>query len=299
MAGLPVGLRGADTNQGASLGQAFVPPGAPFGRSGVGIAFNRDCRAFGSMTLTTLGSFTGAAFAVECTGDGKTWLSVQGVPIDGNSLATNWPGVSSGAGSTWIFPLWGLRVRVRVAALATGTAVFYPVFREAAASVWTAVVGQAGHGASIRGNPLRAGARAVSASYSAVATGNTADLISTLDGRLIVLPGAIPENTWSAAAVAGGVTNTTDVVVKAAAAAGIRNYLTSLHVKNVAAVASEIVVKDGAAVIWRGHVSASMAQADCYNFDPPLRGSAAAALNVAMVTTGTQTYINATGVIGT
>jgi hypothetical protein len=104
---------------------------------------------------------------------------------------------------------------------------------------------------------------------------------------------------WQYAGVTGGVTNTADVTISVAStAAGARNYLSALQVKNTSAVASEIVVKDGSTVIWRGHLSASMTAIQTVNFLPALRTSANAALNVAMVTTGTATTISAQGYTG-
>jgi hypothetical protein len=97
---------------------------------------------------------------------------------------------------------------------------------------------------------------------------------------------------------AGGIVNTTDVAIAAAAGAGIRNFLTAIQWKNTAAVASEIVVKDGSTVIWRGHVSASMTIMDGFSFNPPLRGTANTALNVAMITTATATIVSAQGYQG-
>jgi hypothetical protein len=100
------------------------------------------------------------------------------------------------------------------------------------------------------------------------------------------------------AGATGGIIDTADVVIAPAAGAGIRNYLTSLQFKNTSAVASEIVVKDGATVIWRGHVSATMAFEELVTFGTPLRGTANTALNVAMITTATATIVSAQGFTG-
>jgi hypothetical protein len=110
---------------------------------------------------------------------------------------------------------------------------------------------------------------------------------------------AITPTAWSFAGVTGGIVNTTDVVLKAAGAAGVKNYLTGIQFANSAAVASEIVVKDGAStVLWRGYVPASTAATVAVSFDPPLVGTAATALNVAMITTATATRVSAQGFTG-
>jgi hypothetical protein len=109
---------------------------------------------------------------------------------------------------------------------------------------------------------------------------------------------ALSANFWSYAGVTGGILDTADVALKAAAGASVRNYISSLQFKNTAAVASEIVIKDGSTVIWRGHVSASMTFAENIPFNPPLKGTANTALNVAMLTTATATIVSAQGYTG-
>lgn len=159
------------------------------------------------------------------------------------------------------------------------------------------VGGVAAHDAAISGNPVRLAGRALTSSYTAVSTGDTADLVTTLDGRLVETPHAIPENTWQYAAASGGIVNTTDVAAKAAAAAGIRNYVTGIQLRNTNAVATEFVVKDGSTVIWRTQLPASMAGSIDCTFSPPLRGTAATAVNVACITTGAAVYANLQGYI--
>ena len=119
--------------------------------------------------------------------------------------------------------------------------------------------------------------------------------IATTDGRLITRLNSIPENEWQYAAASGGIVNTADNVLIAAAGAGIKNYLTGLSVANANATASEIVIKDGAStVIWRMYLAAN-APIKSIIFSTPLQSTANTALNVACITTGTQTYINAQG----
>lgn len=114
----------------------------------------------------------------------------------------------------------------------------------------------------------------------------------------LVVQSSLSSASWAYAGVTGGITDTSDVVIKAAAGGSVRNYLKSLQFKNNAAVASEIVVKDGSTVIWRGHVSASMISTTTIIFDPPLRGTANTAMNVAMITTATATIISGQGFTG-
>lgn len=108
----------------------------------------------------------------------------------------------------------------------------------------------------------------------------------------------VGETAFQFAGATGGIINTSDVAINAAAGAGIRNYLNSIWFKNTSATASEIVVKDGATVIWRGHVGASMTFGEMITFCPPLRGTANTALNVALLTTATATIVSAQGYTG-
>lgn len=100
---------------------------------------------------------------------------------------------------------------------------------------------------------------ATSANPIAVTTARGVDLPATLIGALVTKPYAIPEADWQTAAAAGGIITTTDVVLRAAAAAGIRNYVTSIDLRNAhPTVATEVVIKDGATVIWRQLLAAAM-----------------------------------------
>jgi hypothetical protein len=91
------------------------------------------------------------------------------------------------------------------------------------------------------------------------------------------------------------ITVTTDTALKAAGAATIRNYLTGIQIQNTGTVATEVVIKDGATVIWRGYAPASMTVVADMTFPTPLRTTAAAALNFACITTGANVYVNAQG----
>jgi hypothetical protein len=116
----------------------------------------------------------------------------------------------------------------------------------------------------------------------------------TTSGAKTIKPYSVPEADWTylgAAAVA----NTTDVVLAAAAGASLRRYITALQIKGTNAVATEVVLKDGATVIWRGHLSASMLNGDSYSFPTPLKTTANAALNFACITTAAAVYVNAQG----
>ena len=157
------------------------------------------------------------------------------------------------------------------------------------------VQGATAHDGVAAGNPVRMGARAVTSNYTAVASGDVADAVCTVVGARIIKPYSIPEADWQYAAGAGGIINTTDVAARAAQAAGIRNYVTGIQVRNTNAVSTEFVIKDGATVIWRTQLPASMSGSQCVTFVTPLRGAAATAINIACITTGAAVYVNLQG----
>jgi hypothetical protein len=120
----------------------------------------------------------------------------------------------------------------------------------------------------------------------------------TTGGQHLVKPYGLPETDWQFAGASGGIVNTTDVVIRAAGAAGVRNYLTGISITNASAtIATEVVVKDGATIIWRGFVGAQtlLNSVIGVTFPTPLRGTAATAMNVACITTGAAVYVNAQG----
>lgn len=184
---------------------------------------------------------------------------------------------------------------------------------DAAGRIVVAASGSVASGATDSGNPIKIGGR-FNTTMPTLTDGQRGDAQFTSRGALIAelysgggalananglaVQPALSSTFWSYAGASGGITNTSDVAVKAAAGASVRNYISGIQFKNTAAVASEIVIKDGSTVLWRGHVSASMSVSDGYTFNPPLRGTANTAVNVAMLTTSTATIVNVQGYTG-
>ncbi len=143
-----------------------------------------------------------------------------------------------------------------------------------------------------------------SATYSLVFNGATWDRARGDFNGQVVQP-ALSSTFWQYAAASGGiVSSTADVAIKAAAGASVRNYLCTLDISHdTLSAASEIVVKDGATVVWRGRLQTAAADisagAGKLVFTPCLRGTANTAMNVAMITSVTGgVYVNATGYTG-
>lgn len=275
---------------------------------------------FRSASVQVVSTGTGGTFIFEQSNDGTNFVAL---PVFNAALVTGVPitaAITATASSIiYTFPVRARFIRLRIATLITGGSI--RAFSRFSTEPWTAaaqlvasntaanmnvtvggalpaIVGQAAHDAVIAGNPVRLAGRALTANYTAVATGDVADLVTTLVGALIQKPYAIPESDWSYAAATGGIINTTDVPVRAAGAAGIRNYVTAASFSNNSATATEVVIKDGATtVLWRGMLPANAPNFPVA-FPTPLRGTPATAVNVACITTGAAVYANVQGYIG-
>jgi hypothetical protein len=276
------------------------------------------CERFSNLMIHCAGTFSTVNVTFEgslnsTNGIDGNWFTVQAIRSNANTIETTTGNLSAAPAYAWELSVNAMKYfRVRATAFTSGTQVWtmipgtyatepipgaqvsgtQPVSGTVTA---TGVVGPAAHDAAISGNPLRLAGRALTANYATVATGDTADLVTTLVGALVVRPFAIPELDWIAAAPSGGIVNTTDVVLAAAAGAGLRRYMTGLQIRNASAsVATEIVIKDGATVIWRGQAPLN-SDPENIVFPTPLKTAANAALNVACITTGAQVYVNAQG----
>lgn len=264
------------------------------------------------------------SISVQCTSMGTTGVVTPAWSNDGTTWVTATMWSEAGASSTTFNAavlrntnVYARYFRLRLTTATTaGTTTIYVNASQIPVATWLATqpisgtvtsssaAGPAAHDAAISGNPVRQGARALTASYTAVASGDVADLISTLQGVQIVKLDSIPENTWNYAAAGSGIVNTTTAVtIKAAAAAGIRNYIKSLQVDHDAlGGVTELVVRDGASgtVLWRGKLQTTAAEGAQVLFDPPLRGTAATLMEVATLTAVTGgVYVNAQGYIAT
>lgn len=284
----------------ASFAEAVPAPGSPVTLNTTGQVWECDVSGYNAVSVQTLGDPSGQAVVYQHSSDGTNWFSCPARSLSVSGLATL-PAQSSNSATYTEYSVRGSRrFRILMNVISTGALTFWVNLIPSAgplATVYATVAGGAAHDAAITGNPTRIAGRALSASYTTVSTGDTADLVMTLDGRVVTLPGAIPENTWNYAGASGGITNTTAVTLKAAAASGIRNYLKTMQILNSSAVASEFSVRDGAGgtVLFRGYAPATMLVAQNIQFDPPLRGTAATLLEVVMATTATATLVNAQG----
>lgn len=100
---------------------------------------------------------------------------------------------------------------------------------------------------------------------------------------------------WNYVAGAGGITNTTNTVIKTSGGGATVNYLTSLSYMNTSAVAAEFTILNGPTPIFRCPMPANMTQPILLQFPRPLRASPATNLQVNVSVTATATFVNAQG----
>ena len=224
-------------------------------------------------------------------GNGVSGTGSQRVNIasDNTAFAVN---ATLGAETTKVIGTVNLSAAQTLATVTTVTGV------TTVGSLTTLANGQTAHSSASTGSPMRVAGRVNTAVDTTLVAGDASDLFMTSSGALVQKPFSAPELDWTFASAAGGIINTTDVVLKAAGAAGVRNYLTGLTIQNASATtATEVVVKDGVTIIGRYFVGAQtlLNSVVGLTFATPLRSTAATALNVACITTAAAVYVNAQG----
>ena len=167
-------------------------------------------------------------------------------------------------------------------------------------AVQSASSGNVAHDAADSGNPVKIGGKATSSEPAAVATGDRANLITDLVGKLITLPYSNPEN-FVSGAITTAMTGTTSTSLVAAPGAGLRNYITTIIVSNAhASVGTDVVIQDGSGGTTLITIPAAFAYGGAIITLPtPLRQPTTnTALFCANVTTGASTKVSAVGYKG-
>ena len=259
------------------------------------VLFTTSMLNYESITVQVTSAGSSCTITYETSEDGVNWQTTSGLTTSNIGASAN-----ATASTTTIilqFPRKSSNFRARVSTYGSGTvSVVGTLSKNPVAQVGLVYIGG---GLSFEGggsgtNPLAIGLEGRTSSKTSVTNATLVRPISTVDGRQITRLNSIPENEWKYAAASGGITDTANVVLAVAQGANIKNYLTGLSIANANATASEVVVKDGSTVIWRMYLAAN-APIQNIKFITPLQSTANTALNVACITTGTQTYINAQG----
>jgi hypothetical protein len=183
-----------------------------------------------------------------------------------------------------------LAVRTDTAAASSGTTGDYePFHTDSVGALWTRSTGELADDAAFTPATSRVMPVAYFAddtSTDSIDEGDAGAARMTLNRKQIAQPYESEANTWSYAAAAGGLVNTTGVTAKTAAGAGLRNYITSIQVINShQTTGTEVVVRDGAAgtVIHRGWAAPNAGYAA--TFPVALRGTANTLVEIGEVTT--------------
>jgi hypothetical protein len=258
------------------------------------VLFTTSMVNYESITVQVTNAGVNCTVTYEQSEDQTIWYTVSGISVTNSGQSAPSSGTSSVA--MYIFPRRSTYFRARVHTYGSGTVALTGALSKTPVNltIEARLSGYANEGAAIINQPVPICLEGRTSSKTSVTSGQAVRPIATTDGRLVTRLNSIPENEWQYAAASGGITNTTDVALVAAQGAGIKNYLTGLSVANASATATEVVVKDGSTVIWRSYVAANLPLKDI-PFPTPLQSTANAALNVACITTGTQTYISAQG----
>lgn len=163
------------------------------------------------------------------------------------------------------------------------------------------VIGNVAHDGADAGAPVKVGGKATNVEPAVVsATGDRANLITDMVGKLITLPYANPEN-FVSGAITSAMTGTTSTSLIAAPAAGLRNYITQITVSNShATVGTDIIIQDGSGGTTLYTIPAAPAYGGAtITFPVPLRQpTTATAIFCANVTTGSNTKVSASGYKG-
>ena len=263
---------------------------------------------------TTVG-VSGGAVTFEQSADGTNWAALQVLDVatqNANPVTT----LTLAASTVRLFgaSLFCRFLRVRISTTVVGgsiqgMAVFsqnspMPLTRnvqQATASQLNAtvvgsgnftVVGPGAHSAASSGNPVRVAGRVNTAVDTTLVAGDTADLFVSSSGQLVQKPYASAELDWQ---YTGVLTTTTAQAVRAAGAAGVRNYVTGLQYQNTNATTTTVLVLDGATLVAQYNAPANMAVPAVIGFATPLRGTAATALNVNCGTAAANLLVNVQG----
>jgi hypothetical protein len=274
------GVAGADAQGNGTLAAPIVSSGSTATMMGVGnYLFNGTSwdRVRGD---TTSGTYVGGAVASGAADSGNP------VKVGGKYNATVLPTFSDGQRTDFQTTIRGL-LRVYL----HGTA------------ATPADAQSNGLSAGINGEGDLGNTRALTI-YPFVFNGSTWDRARG-DVNGTAVQSAPSANFWNYAAASGGITNTTTAVtIKAAAGAGVRNYLKTLQLyADALGTATEIAIRDGAAgtVLWRGKIgTGGLTAGQAITFDPPLKGTANTLMEFVTLTATTTgaVYVNAQGYTG-
>lgn len=262
---------------------------------GMGTAVFEFTAVSGTLTITWEMSIDGGVSY-------RTARATAGATASASSVSSSSANAST-ANRYWLDCTGATHVRIRVTASSGASGTVQGVVTAvpwmipfSTTSGLVEISGQNSHNTAVTATAIQVGAEGRSTDGTVITSGRTTRLLSTLLGKLVNRPHALAGQTWQYAGPTGGITDTADDVVVASAGANVRNYITAIQVVNMSTTATEVVIKDGSTVIWRMELDADGGAAGIsVDFAVPLRGTAAAAINVACLTTSSKVFVNAQG----
>ena len=142
--------------------------------------------------------------------------------------------------------------------------------------------GQGAEDAAIAGNAVRTGGRVRTSHPITFVANDAADVTITTGGAQVVKPYSVTEADWN---FTGALTATTDVVVQAAAGAGLKRHVTLMQATNTGAAAVDVLLRDGTTT--RLQITVPAGQAIVLPIPTGMVTTANTALNVALSAVGT------------
>lgn len=295
--------------------QNQVPAGAATANSAVEI----DTDGKTTLTIQTAGTYTGALSVQGAVDASAPWVTLGGTPILNENTGATSSTIASAAQSIYQVDVSGFdKVRVTALAAVTGSATISLRATQAssivalgaplpAGAATIGTVNAAGSGATNLGKVEDAvaatgdvgianlGVRVPTTPASQTsAAGDYGMLAIDAEGKLIASQYSATDHYWQSAALT--LNSTTSTAAKAAAAAGVRNYLTDIDIANTSATGVRVDVLDGATVIasfWSPPTSHVQ-----HSYSIPKKGTAATALNVQLSAAVTDVRVSANGYIG-
>lgn len=160
------------------------------------------------------------------------------------------------------------------------------------------------HSGALTQNPHMIGGRVFTSIDTSVASGDASACAVSTSLQLITKPYGIPETDWNYVPPAAGITNSAvAVTAKAAAGAGLRNYITNCQLMAEAlGAATEFIINEAGSgtVFWRIKIPLGGLPACNFDFLSPLRFGANLAIEIKTVTASVtgSVYCNLQGSVG-
>lgn len=266
-----------------------------FTRNSAGELFSVDTVSANFVAVQLTGTWAGTV-AFEGSNDNVTWNALTAIRGDGGSAS------STTSNSLFTLPATHKWVRGRISTYTSGTVTGSAVVGRGGLPPYATVTaagvsGPAAHSAAASGSPVQVGCVVRTAVDLTLVAGDINALTCGSGFGVVTSPYAPNDLLWQNATATGGITTTTDFAMKAEAGASIRNYVASCTFANSAATATEVVIKDGATVMWRGYLGASAPMVNVV-FNTPLKGTANTAINVAAITTAAAVHASCQGYTG-